>query len=251
VHKFFPQRAQVDAAAAIIGHPGSSSTENVFTGLRIQISGLDAILGLSPLERIKTPLKWEPDVPLEWGAVERLEARRMQTADSGAEVGARWHGSFSAPSGYQHHVNFSAMAEVTVTDPVSLADLRDDWITPLHRIVALATSRTESITWLRVQPPSSSDERGQQVFGSGISQQPQAADDAELRRIQPAFRCYNGGPTLLDLCRAWQRASNEHHPLIETFGAFLQVEWQHPRPQILLPVAVPFFRELEDDRVGP
>jgi hypothetical protein len=40
--------------------------------------------------------------------------------------------------------------------------------------------------------------------------------------------------SLLHLLRCWQELENEHHPLLETYGSFLQVKGQHPRARYLL-----------------
>lgn len=179
-------------------------------------------------------MRREADRPAKWAATENQAAREMNSSDHGAKMRAYWHGSYSVADIYGHRIQFSPVASLDLTEAMPLNHLIERWITPLNRIVGLATSRRETISYLSVST-APDQHRGLQVFGSGITQDPYAADGAELARAEPAFRCFGeGNPTLLDLCRAWQRAQDAHNPLIETFGAFLLLPRQHARPRYLL-----------------
>ena len=238
VTKLFPGRARVDAAAALVGPPGLAADPDSLVGATLQISGLDAALGEAPLREFRVPLRRDPDVPAEWTVIENQASRALDSADADAEAGAYWHAAYSAGNRYQQRVLFSPVATLALTSPVGLRELIDRWVTPLNRIVGLATGRRETITYLAVKTEPD-QQRGLQVFGSGITQQPYASDESEVMRVEPAFRLFGGraeepNPTMLQLVRAWQQAEVEHNPLLETFAAFLLLPPQHPRPRYLL-----------------
>ena len=244
----FPSRATVDAAAAVLGLGGfrnplhrtrrrnfDDDEPGLFDGMRIQISGCDAIIAPPPIAATSPPpQKREPDAPLTWSVMERLP-RSVVASDNVARVECSWPCSFSVPNGYQHRVRFSPVIEVTLTEPVDLRKLATDWIEPLHRLIGLSTWRQEKITYLAVRPAAAKDQRHLQVFGSNITQQPYASDDNEVLRTRRAFQCWDtDDASLLDLLRGWQRAQHDRHPLVETLAAFMFLPAQEPRPRFLL-----------------
>jgi hypothetical protein len=239
VEVWAPNRALVLPVAALVGRfdrTAADGSEPRFKGLRMQVTGCDAVGSPSPLGAMEFPTKFEPDRAATWSVTERLP-RETGASDDAATVTAGWDGSFSLGNAYEHYVSFSPVWEVQLTQPVLLRQMLDDWIYPLRDIVALATGRAEKITYLELTREDDSDRRRHlQVFGANITQQPYAADETEVRKTKPAFICYgtDDSPRLLDLCRGWQRAVQARHPLIETFAAFMYVTRQHPRPRFLL-----------------
>jgi hypothetical protein len=235
----FPGRALVVAVSALVGRPRGSATEAsepLFNRLRMQITDCDAVGSPSPLGSMQFPTTFDPDHPATWSVTERFP-RETGASDGSARVSAGWDGSFSIGNGYEHYVSFSPVWEVSLTKPAHLRELLDDWVIPLHRIVGLSTGRPEKITYLELIPADHGDHRmGVQVFGGDITQMPYASDESEVIKTDRAFVCYGAddSPRLLELCRGWQRALKERHPLVETFAAFMFVTRQHPRPRFLL-----------------
>jgi ApeA N-terminal domain 1 len=238
VEVWAPGRALILPAAALMGRLGRTATdgsEPLFKGLRMQVTGCDAVGSPPPLGSVEFPTKFEPDSPATWSVTERLP-RATGASDNSATITAYWHVSFPLGNPYEHHLSFSPVWEVELMQPILLRQMLDDWVNPLRGIVALSTGRTEKITYLELTLEDDAN-RGQfQVFGANITQQPYAADETEVRKTKRAFVCYGAddNPRLLDLCRGWQRALQAHHPLIETLAAFMHVTRQHPRPRFLL-----------------
>lgn len=235
VEAWFLQRAHVTAAAALVGRIGPVDGPLPLDGLRMQITGSDAIISPPPLGSTSWPMTLDPDKPATWSVTERFP-RETTDVDDDAEVSVGWSCSFTAGNGYQHRVSFSPVIDVKLTQPVELDKLRRDWIDPLHRLMGLATNREEKITYLALHLASSEDERHRvQVFGTGIAQRPYASDYNEILHTKRAFECHGEGrPTLLALCRGWQQAHDAQHPLIDTLAPFLFLPRQHPRPRYLL-----------------
>lgn len=234
IEKWAPQRAVVTAAAAFVGVTISPVEDNLQVNrLTIQVSGADAVTAPPPLQTVTFPIKREPDVPISWVATERLP-RRVTDTDDGAELSAYWYVSFSGNDGYSHRVSFSPVIEISLTEPIDLDTLRHQWLEPLRRIVGLSTGRAETITYLTVELVGD-ENRELQGFGFDITQQPYAPRGNDLLKIKPAFQSYgDDAASLLKLCRGWQRAQADRHPLVETLGTFLSLPAQHPRARFLL-----------------
>lgn len=189
INKWAPGRALIGAAAALVGVTIPEDDQPPrFTEVTVQISGAAAVIAPPPLEKVTFPIKREPDTPMEWTATERLP-RRITDNDAGAEVSAYWYVSFSGDDGYAHRVTFSPVIEITLTEPVDLATLREQWLEPLHRIIGLSTGRTETITYLGVEL-AEADGRELQVYGTNITQQPYAPRQNDLLKIEQAFHTY-------------------------------------------------------------
>jgi hypothetical protein len=234
VNKVLPGRALVTAAAALVGvNIPEDDQPPQFTSLTVQISGAAAVIAPPPLVSVTIPIQREPETPMVWTATERLP-RKITDNDDGAEVTAYWYVSFSGNDGYAHRVSFSPVIEITLNEPVDLATLREQWLEPLHRIIGLSTGRAETTTYLGVELAGGGG-RELQVYGTNITQQPYAPRLNDLLKIEQAFHTYGDDDTsLLQLCRGWQTASAERHPLVETLGTFLSLPPQHPRARFLL-----------------
>lgn len=100
---WFPGRVTIRGSLAVVGHLPAELQSVEFSEAVVQVTGLDAVLGRSPLERNQFPVKRLPDEALHWSSTERLSAREMVSADEAATVGAHWYSSYSAGGGYQTH----------------------------------------------------------------------------------------------------------------------------------------------------
>lgn len=234
INKWMPGRAIVSAAAALVGLTIPEDDQPPrFESLTLQITGAAAVIAPPPLEKVYGPLKPEDDKPMEWRAVERLP-RKITDHDDGAEVSAYWYVSWSGGDGYAHRVTFSPVIEIAFSDPIDLDTLRDQWLSPLDRIIGLSTGRPENNTYVGVEL-AGGDGRELQVYGTNITQEPYAPRLNDLLKIEQAFHTYgDDDASLLRLCRGWQAASEDGHPLVETLGTFLALPPQHPRATFLL-----------------
>lgn len=73
-----------------------------------------------------------------------------------------------------------------------------------------------------------------QVYGSGITQEPYQSDQTAVRKSSTSVHIAADGLSLLDMLRRWQGLEDDHHPLIETYGAMLSATDEHPRSRFLL-----------------
>jgi hypothetical protein len=149
----WPGQAIVDAAATLIGRGlGEAVTDQVlFTGLRMQITGSDAVITPPPLQESTSPIDRPAEQPNAWSATERLP-REIVSSDETARISCGWDCSFSAMNGYEHRVAFSSVIEVTLQQPLQLPQLFEEWVTPVHRLIGLATGRNEKITYVELRP---------------------------------------------------------------------------------------------------
>lgn len=236
VNIMFPDRASLNARAALVGHDAPPSGEWSVARIEVQIEGLDAIAGVRPIKSVTAPFQYPEDKRyLDWSWTATGEPDSTQTwADREAEVELRFYNSFSAADPFAFRVSFSPVVNIRLNRPVSLEDVFEDWIEPFRRIVALATGRRERLTYLALELTGEGGTAEFQVFGHGLHQEPYASDHASARSIRPAFGLAGDDESLLSLIRNWQAMSTSHHPLLETYGALIYAEDGHPRSRLLL-----------------
>ena len=225
-------QAIIDAAAAIITLADVASEEALFKQFEIQVGGLDAIAGVSPIKNTKFPKEGAAGT---WAAELDPKDFRQEWSDADATVGLTYYGSFRSFDPYTFSMGFSPVAWCKLDEPVPLRQLLDDWVTPLRRVVSIATGRPEEITYLTVYPGSDDGpEHKGQLFGLGITQEPYESSRDEIEKIKSPLRLKADGVSLLELLRTWQKLESVHHPLVETYGAMLHARDQHPRSRFLL-----------------
>ncbi|TCI97399.1 hypothetical protein [Aeromicrobium sp. IC_218] len=225
-------QAMINAEAAIITLADVSSDKVLFEQVEVQIGGLDAIAGVSPIKSTKFPKK---GVAGTWAAELDPKDFRQEWKDADATVGLTYFGSFRSFDPYSFGMGFSPVAWCKLGQPLPLRQILDYWIQPLRRVVSIATGRAEEITYLTVYPATEDDfERKGQVFGSGITQEPYESLRDEIDKIKSPLRLKLDSVSLLELLRTWQKLASVHHPLLETYGSMLHARDQHPRSWFLL-----------------
>lgn len=231
VSYWFPDRAIIHAAAAIITLADVTSAEALFKHFDIQVGGLDAIAGVAPIKSTKFPKKGAAGT---WAA-ELASDFKQEWTGTGATVGLTYYGSFRSFDPYAFSMGFSPVAFGKLDAPVPMSQLLDEWIYPLRRVVSIATGRPEEITYLTLYPATDdgSELKGQ-LFGSGITQEPYESSRDEIEKIKSPLRLKSDGVSLLALLRTWQKLQAVHHPLVETYGSMLHAMDQHPRSRFLL-----------------
>jgi hypothetical protein len=224
-------QAVIHAAAAIITLADVVSEEALFKQCEVQIGGLDAIAGVSPIKNTKFP----KGIAGTWAAELDPKDFRQEWNDSDATMGLTYFGSFRSFDPYTFSMGFSPVAWCKLEEPVPLRQLLDEWVAPLRRVVSIATGRAEEITSLTVYPGTEDGpEHKGQVFGLGITQEPYESSRDEIERIKSPLHLKTDGVSLLELVRTWQKLESDHHPLVETYGAMLHARDQHPRSRFLL-----------------
>ncbi len=240
IHYWSPERAHLSARAAVVGlELFSSSNEqavDAFSGIKMQVTGLDVVAGVAPLKSFTFPSPDAVHLSGVWSAEGNPESSQEWT-EGGTTLRLEYDGSARIGDPYSYRLAFSPVVLVQLDRYRSLTQWLDEWIDPITRLVALATGRREEITYLALEVPKmspSSHGRYAQVFGSGLTQAPYESRQRDLVEVKPALRLQAEGLSLLTLVTKWQQLTKQHHPLVETYGAFLGTERQHPRARFLL-----------------
>lgn len=244
VDLMFPGWASVSGSAALFAigssfpwRPPTPAPSDVVPGIRaarFQITGLDAVFGAAPLAAVSFP--GTQGGSLAWSATPNPECERQWTSrDATLRVGFSSRTSFGG--GYGFRVAFSPVATLLFDHPMTLRRMLDDWVVPLLRIVSISIGKPQSLTHLDIdlnEPLDPQASEKAQVFGTGISQEPIDCDLDPARRRRSSLLAAADGVSLLSMVTEWQRLAAEHHPLIETYGAMLHSDDEHPRSRLLL-----------------
>lgn len=243
LHYFSMGEGRVSGSAALVGGGDAffgwsrreSSIEGEVTPLissvKLQIEGLDALLGASPIKHVQTPAI-NPDNPKDqWSAFLDQEARGDWRSDD-ASLSIGYYSRMRAADGYEFRLAFSPVANFTFSEGVSLRTAIDDFIEPLRRIISISTGASCDLTYASVEVEG---RQGRfQLFGSGITQDPFGSSSERLRKQTSAIRAKPDELSVLDLVLRWRDLAGDHHPLVETYGSMLHAKDQHLRSRFLL-----------------
>jgi hypothetical protein len=234
-------QAFVDARAALVGSiPPTGTAEPLFSSIKLQIEHLDSLGGRPPIGKLSYPTSNDPHLSGTW-SVQAEPASSQDWSDEEATVSFSFDASTSPLNGYAFHMAFSPVLEVKSASPMPFGQWIDDWVSPLRRIVCLATGRQERITYLAMEPVHEDGSSGlfgsktrAEVYGTGLTQSPYASNVQDVRNRPSAFTTASAGISLLELARGWRTQVREQHPFIETYGEIVGNRPQHPRSQYLL-----------------
>ncbi|MEU4218255.1 hypothetical protein [Actinoplanes sp. NPDC026623] len=234
VQSWHAEQAFIDARAALVGPPRAALDGPLtFDTIRIQITGLDAYAGIGPIKSFTFPTDAQGFYKHKWQVEPNPDSTQSWT-DEHATVTISWPSAIAQEFAF-FRMAFSPQLTIELAQPIGFEDCLDEWIEPLRRIISLATGRTEDITFLSVGRPGAGDRHDEfQVYGHKLDQVPFATRDNVVRKIRTAFRANTEQLSPLHLLRAWQRLRDEHHPLLETYGASIVLPRQHPRSSYLL-----------------
>jgi hypothetical protein len=231
-----PERAHLFPRVALVGMGIADHDVLLFDSIKIQITGSDAVAGIGPLKSFTFPASNEDHLSGSW-TVEGESASSQEWSDGDASLKLQYDGSLSLGDPYFYRMAFSPVVVIEFSAPVTFDECLRRWVEPVQRVMSLATGRREKITYLSMSPlggDAPSHQRRLQVYGSGIGQDPFASRNSDVLRVSPAFRIKPDGLSLLNLVREWQRLSDEHHPMLETYGSSVVTSEQHPRSRFLL-----------------
>lgn len=235
VESWFPGRAFLYSRAILVGLPGSGEP-TAFEGLEIQVSGMDVVAGIAPLKSMSLPNS-EPGgkyLDVTW-TVEGQPDSTQEWSDADATLSWEFVGGATIGDPYYYRLHFSPMSRVTTQSPISFDEILEKWVTPIQRIVSLATGRAEKVTALTMLTAATSiAHQRHQVFGFGVTQEPYSSRLEDQRRVSAAIRAKADRVSILDLVRRWQELEEEQHPLLTTYGNFLVSDSEHPRSRFLL-----------------
>lgn len=233
VQSWHDDQAFINARAALAGPPQAAlGGPLTFDTITIQITGLDAYAGIGPIKSFTFPTDAQGFYEHPW-QVEPNPDSTQTWADEQATMAISWPSTIAQEFAF-FRMAFSPQLTIELTQPLDFDGCLEQWIEPLRRIISLATGRTEDITFLSVSRPGDDHHDEFQVYGHKLDQVPFATRDTIVRKIRTAFRANTEQVSPLQLLRAWQKLGDEHHPLLETYGASIVLPRQHPRSTYLL-----------------
>lgn len=230
VETWFAGRALIYAAAAMVGLYDTTDDGQI-TGLRLQVTGLDAAWGNAPVRSVTMPQ--QPGGDTEYGVKVNLDKQAWK--DDQAELSLSYIASAHLGDAYEYGFTFGPLLTVTLAAPTPLLDAVHTWVTPVQRLMELASGKGESITFLQAIGKNGVgvDSRWQ-VFGSGIDQRPYDSNRIRIMETKSALNLHGDGDSLLALVRAWNTHDADGHPFLETFAKDLRwLKDQPPRAQVL------------------
>ncbi len=196
-----------------------------------QIGALDAAMGVGPIASVRNP-GIHPDNPRdEWAATVNTEADLTWEVD-GIRLQVGYHGRMRAADAYEYRLAWSPEATFTLPHEVSFDEAMRDYVRPLRSVLSIATGRSQPLTYLAMTI--GDEPTARQVFERECAQDPFQATWERVREAKCVIHAKPDDLSLLDLVLRWASLQRKHHPLIETYGAMLHAEDQHPRSRYLL-----------------
>ncbi len=210
-----------------------------YSRVTAQVGALDAVAGASPFSGWTFPKDSEArHLAGDW-TVSGNPASSQEWRDDDVTVRLEYVAGVSIGNPYAFRFVVSPVVRIESREAFSVRECVDRWIVPLRRIVSIATGDAQPLTYLAVDPAGVDEagtrlQRRRQVYGSGITQEPYQSDATSVRKSSTSVHIAADGLSLLDMLRRWQRLEEDHHPLIETYGAMLSATDEHPRSRFLL-----------------
>lgn len=254
---WFPEQGHISAATAIVGAPeglrgfGTKNAREVqdeeqatnqsvvptYSHVSAQVGALDAVAGASPFSGWTFPKGGEGrHLEGDWSVSGNPDSSQ-KWSDDDVTVRLEYDASIAVGNAYAFRFVVSPVVRIESRKALTVRAWVDRWIVPLRRIVSIATGNAQPLTYLAVDAngvdgPQSHQRR--QVYGLGITQEPYQSDQTAVRKSSTAVHIAVDGLSLLDMLRRWQGLEDDHHPLIETYGAMLSATDEHPRSRFLL-----------------
>jgi len=229
---WFETQGRATGAFAVLSQEEFSDDEHrKYTSIEVQIEGLEAVTGVAPIARTKSPTGKAADPT--WAATVNDEANLKWEA--GAHEMSFWYnGSFRSFDAYEFRMVFGPVLRLTSATPLTAVDWWLEWIRPLRQLISLMTTAPRDVRYVLasngVEPRSHRD----QLFGWDITQEPVNSTRAAVEDIPSSVNLRADGVSLLDLLMKWQELAAVRHPLIETYGTMATTKDQHPRSRFLL-----------------
>lgn len=210
-----------------------------YASVSAQVGALDAVAGASPFSGWKFPKDGEGrHLEGDWTVSGNPDSSQEWTDDD-VTVRLEYDAGVGIGNPYAFRFVVSPVVRIESREAFTIREWVDRWIVPLRRIVSIATGDAQPLTYLAVGPtrvdePGARIHRRRQVYGTGITQDPYQSDQTSVRKSSTSVRIAADGLSLLDMLRRWQGLEDDHHPLIETYGAMLSATDEHPRSRFLL-----------------
>jgi HEPN superfamily Apea-like protein len=229
---WFPERSMVFGRWAIVGLGISSVREHRYSSMRLQITGFETLFGWAPIKHTTFP-KDHAAGPKDYGfaVVDDVESR---WADGTVEIAAEYAQRTSFMNPNQFDATFPPVMMLKSEAPLSVDEWVSEWAVPILRITAFTSGREQKMSWVTLHiddpvessssKPDAARRRTAQLFGSGISQEPYAAQSPPFRTRDapiPLFMLANLGRSFVDLVRAWRTLETATNPFLELYGRMM------------------------------
>lgn len=231
-----PSQGRGVAALAVIS-PNSMTTDEppTFSSIEFQIEGIEALVDSTPIAPITEPDRGNLESQdRTWSATINRRATWSWTVDD-VELAIGYALSVRGFDGYEFGMTSSPTIRLTSPEALTIAQWWERWVSPLRRLVSVATAAPRGIQYLLgFERESLRRPRRAQVFGLDIAQSPINSVGSEIRKITSSVRVEEDSVSLLDLLVRWRKLEEQRHPLLETYGDLATMTDQHPRSRFLL-----------------
>lgn len=215
---WFPDRAIVSAAAAIVGLNLRSGESLLFPAAEMQVTALPALIGTVPLKSYRFPTA-ENMNPLEGSyEVEGNPQASLEWTSSGVSAFCRYDLRVGGWDGFRFHVDTLPMVEVRAREGLGLLDYVKVWATPLVQLATFFTGRKQEITSLALlrdrseHPDVDGRPRSRQrvkVYGSGLGQLVYKAERPDPSQPRPMYVFAELPYDLPQLLERWRRLTTD------------------------------------------
>jgi hypothetical protein len=231
VNYWISNQASVYADAAVITLASvTGARADRFKTFEIQVGGLDAVSGV---ELIKSTTFPKQGMGGTWSA-EIVSDSAQTWEDETARLTLSYNGTFHSFDPYAFRMGFSPVLRGELATAIPLSELLKEWISPIRRVVSIATGRAEDLTYAALYLSTTGGDVHGQLFGSSITQEPYESSLEKIRKVSSPLHLKADAVSLLKMIRNWQEMASAHHPLLETYGEMLHASDQHPRSRFLL-----------------
>lgn len=230
---WFETQGRATGAFAVLSRDYLESREvRKYEAIELQIEGLDALMGRSPISEVSMPQK-PGDKPV-WAATINREAKGSWEMD-GDEMSIWYNASIRALDFYEFRMVFGSVLRITSKEALTIEDWWLEWVRPLRQLVSLITQSPRGVhAFLALRDASDVRSSRDQVFGWDISQDTRNTNRDDIEATKSLVNLSEDEADLLALLKKWQELSAAHHPLLETYGSMTTATEQHPRSRVLL-----------------
>jgi hypothetical protein len=212
---WFPDRTIAVGGWALAGLGIAEVPELRLNEMRLQITGLVPLFGVSPIKSVtwpKTP--FESDAPT-YSATLDNDAHFVW--DSGSlKLEASYDGNFTITDGFQHRLRFAPVLTLTAIAPMTPVEWIRRWLEPLWRVVTFLTNVKQELSWVTLGwsfdgEPSEGKRVIGQLFGAGIMQEPYEAVRPDHDEARPLVRLTSLPHSFIDIVSRWRDIDTDDH----------------------------------------
>jgi hypothetical protein len=225
-------RASVYAKFAIAGR-GPAPSNSVIEA-RVQVTHLDRISKLTPLVGVTTPT----DEATDW-RIERSPSLWTSWEGDEADLDLGFYSKTNVYDPWHPVIRFSPVAVFKFHESVTIEDALKNYVEPLRGVASISTNNASTVTYIELVFTGSERDglgriRPAQYFGTGVSQDPFAAQSRLSNKTHARVQYGSDSSSLLVAVQRWRKHSADQHPLFTTYASLQGLAADHPRSRFLL-----------------